>query len=163
MLPEGKDRLGSFGECMCTLILVLSCLFYGILQSVKLFTFDETDIMVSSVDAFFDYDFVYSGDVMFAFGITAYDSNPDPIEDPSYGVMRAYKKRWDTGFFEIEEVPTRECTDAELHVNGKSDTDSLFFKPHKNSIADLTFYSRKLKCLDIDKIELQGDYNSPKA
>ena len=164
MLPERKDRLGSLSGCTCTLIWIFSCLFYGILQSIKLFTFDETDIMVSSVDAHYDSNFVYSDNLMFAFGITAYDSNPDPIEDPSYGVMKAYKKRWGFGGgSEIWELPTRDCTDAELHVNGQSDPNSLFFKPHKNSVKDLAFYSKKFKCLQTDKIELQGDYNSAKA
>lgn len=57
----------------------------------------------------------------------------------------------------------RECTEAELHINGQSDPDSKFFKPHKNSSKDLALYYRKLKCLDTPKIEVQGDYNSPKA
>ena len=29
-----------------------------------------------------------------AFGITSYDSNPEPIEDPSYGILKAYYKSW---------------------------------------------------------------------
>ena len=74
--------------------MALSCLFYGILQSVKLFTFDETDIMVSSVDSYFDSDFVYADGLMIAFGLTVYDSNPEPIEDPSYGLLKAYYKSW---------------------------------------------------------------------
>ena len=58
---------------------------------------------------------------------------------------------------------TRNCTEAELHVNDKSDPNSYFFKPHKNSIRDLSFYYRKLKCLDTDTVEVQGDYNSPRT
>ena len=50
--------------------------------------------MVSSVDAFFDSDYVYSGQLGFAYGLTAYDSNPEPIDDPSYGVLKAYYKSW---------------------------------------------------------------------
>ena len=97
MLPKGKFKLGSLGGCFCTLTMVFICIFYGSLQAVKLFTFDETDIMVSSVDAYFDSDYVYSGNLMFAFGITDYDSNPDPIEDASYGMMKAYTKSWGFG------------------------------------------------------------------
>ena len=93
-LPEGKDQLGSLGGCICTLILFLACFFYGTMQAVKLFTFDETDIMVSSVDAFFDAEFVYSDHFMFAFGITAYDGNRESIEDPSIGLLKAYTKSW---------------------------------------------------------------------
>ena len=30
----------------------------------------------------------------YAFGITAYDDNPEIIEDPSIGVLNAYYKTW---------------------------------------------------------------------
>ena len=52
------------------------------MQSIKLLTFDETDVMVSSRDSFFGPDHIYSEDLYYAFGLTAYDSNPEPIEDP---------------------------------------------------------------------------------
>ena len=150
-----------------TLLLASILCFYGIMQSVKLYEYDETDVMVSSRDSYFTSDFVYSNNLMFAFGITVYDSNRESIEDPSYGVLKPYYKSWGikAGYetADWEELPTRNCTEAELHVNGKSDPDSPFFKPHKNSAADLGFYYKKLKCLDNSTIEVQGDYNSPKA
>ena len=59
---------------MTILLLAFLC-FYGIMQAVKLFEYDETDVMMSSRDAFFTSDFVYSKDLMYAFGITAYDSD----------------------------------------------------------------------------------------
>ena len=43
---------------------------------------------------FFDSDFIQSRDLMFAFGVTAYDSNPEPIEDASYGVVKPFYKSW---------------------------------------------------------------------
>ena len=81
-LPEGKENLTSWKGCGFTFLLVVSLLFYGSMQSIKLLTFDETDVMVSSRDSFFDPDYVYSEDLYYAFGLTAYDSNPEPIEDP---------------------------------------------------------------------------------
>ena len=123
----------------------------------------------SSRDAFFDTDFSYSENLWYAFGVTAYDSNPEPIEDPSIGVVKAYFKTWgglagdDVQGVHFKELPVRNCSEAELQINGKSDPNSKFFKPHKNSERDLAFYYRKLKCLDIPKVEVQGDYNSPRT
>ena len=64
------------------------------MQSIKLFTFDETSIMVSKREAYFDSDYVYSDGLAFAFAITAYDGNPEPIEDPTIGVLRPYYRSW---------------------------------------------------------------------
>ena len=78
--------------------------------------------MISSRDAYFDSDFEFSEDLMYAFGITAYDSNREPIEDPSYGVLKPYYKSWGIkagiGGVDWEPLPTKECTEAMLHVNG---------------------------------------------
>ena len=105
--------------------------------------------------------------MQYAFGITAYDSNPELIEDPSYGVLKAYYKSWgikkQVKGVDFEELPTRPCTATELHIKNETDSKSRFYKPHANSISDLTFYNKKLKCLDTENLELQGDYNSPRA
>ena len=104
---------------------------------------------------------------MFAFGVTAYDSNPEPIEDPTIGVLKPYYKSWGLdetiGGVDFELLPTRNCSEAELHINNQTSSDSPFFKPHKNSVNDLSFYYKKLKCLDMDSLQIQGDYNSPRA
>lgn len=141
-----------------TLILVLTCIFYGAMQSIKLLTFDETDVMISARDSYFDSNFEYSENLNYAFGITAYDSNPEPIEDPSIGVLKAYYKSWGIkagiGGVDFEPLPTRQCTNAELHIKNETDPESKFFKPHPNSIGDLSFYSKKLKCLDVDHVRV---------
>ena len=41
----------------------------------KLITFDDTDLMYSARDSYFDTDFVFLNDLRYAFAITAYDSN----------------------------------------------------------------------------------------
>ena len=92
------------------------------MQAIKLFEYDETDVMMSSLDSFFESDFVYSTDLAYAFGLTAYDFEQESIEDPSIGVLRPYYKTWgikdDSGDIDWELLPTRECTEAELHING---------------------------------------------
>ena len=51
---------------------------------------------------------------MIAFAITAYDSNREPIEDPSYGTIKAYYKTWgledSVQGVAFEEIPTTMCT-----------------------------------------------------
>ena len=42
---------------------------------IKLATYDETDVMISQRDAHFDSDKVFSENLMYAFGVTAYDDN----------------------------------------------------------------------------------------
>ena len=39
----------------------------------------------------------------------------------------------------------------------------IFYKSHKSALYDLNLYHKKLKCVDGNKIQIQGDYNSPKA
>ena len=46
----------------------------------------------------------------FAFGVTAYDSNREPIEDPSIGVIKPFYKQWGLGTDFFTEIPTRNCT-----------------------------------------------------
>lgn len=103
---------------------------------------------------------------MYAFGITAYDSNRESIEDPTIGVLKPYYKSWglkETKGVDFEELPTRNCSEAEFHINGKSDPNSKFYPPHPNHAGDIAYYNKKLKCLDLDAVQVQGDYNSPKT
>ena len=136
------------------------------MQSVKLLTFDETDVMISARDSFFDADHKYSRNLSYAFGITAYDSNTESIDDPTYGEIKPYYKSWglkETAGVHFEPLLMRNCSQAELHINNQTDIKSQFFQPHSNSATDLAFYHKKLKCLDMEAIEVQGNYNSPRA
>lgn len=151
MLPDGKEKMSTGKGCCLTVFLLFALIFYGSMQSIKLFTFDETDVMVSQRDSYFDASVVHSEGLWYAFGITAYDSNDQPIEDPTYGVLKPYYKSWgiktsSTGedisdhSVYFEELPTRQCTKAELHIHNETDANSKFFKAHKNSESDLSFY-----------------------
>ena len=121
------------------------------MQSIKLLTFDEAYVMFSARESFFDSNYEYSGNLAVAFGITAYDNNPEIIEDPSYGVLSPYYKTWgfnNYGGVDWEALKTRPCTAAELHINNQTDPDSIFYPPHPNGILNLSLYHKKLKCFD---------------
>ena len=86
--------------------------------------------MISNREAYFDMDYKFSKGMAFAYGLTAYDDNEEPIEDPSIGILKPYFKSWGlieghgTTFTPIQE---RKCTQAELHINGYDSTDSPFY------------------------------------
>ena len=53
----------------------------------------------------------------------------------------------------------------ELQIDEENGLDhtSKFYNPHPGSKNDLIFYHKKLKCLDIESLTIQGDYNSQRA
>ena len=93
-LPDGGRSKPSLPGCIMTFILLTSVAFYGLMQAVQLATYDETDIMVSSRDSFFSDQYVFSGGMMFAFGLTAWDAVQTNIEDPTIGTLKPYYKFW---------------------------------------------------------------------
>ena len=130
------------------------------MQNVLLSHFTQDEEFTSEVDG-----------IMFAFGITAYDSNQEIIEDPTYGTLNAYYKTWGLGEpgVNFEPLLTSQCTRAQLGLPEEDDdTESdysvppLFYDFHQNGINDVNFYYKKLKCIDKGAIRMQGDYNSGK-
>lgn len=84
------------------MILTIALLMYGGMKSIELATYDETDIMVSQREAFFSTDKTFSDGLWYSFGLSEYNSDREPIEDPSYGVLTPYYKTWglgEDGFF----------------------------------------------------------------
>lgn len=53
-LPEGKSALGTLKGLFFSFALFSCLIFYGTIRFIKLETFDDTDIMESSADAFYD-------------------------------------------------------------------------------------------------------------
>ena len=125
-LPQGKVAFQTCKGCFCTVFLAVALGLYGFLQAFKLITFDETDVMVISRDKYFDDEFIYKKNLWFAFGITAYDSNRESIEDPSYGVLHPAYKEWGLGGSGagFSQVRSRECTTRELHILGETEEES---------------------------------------
>ena len=114
--------------------------------------------MVSTRDAHFDqtYEFTQESGMEVAYAITAYDSNQEPIEDPRYGILKAYYKTWglSTGKgVQWTELADQYCSKQELGLNDEGkiienqSSSSIFFDTHKNSVSDFTYYHKKLKCL----------------
>ena len=67
----------------------------------------------------------------------------------------------DSNDVHFEEIPTDYCTREELGLVEDADEvklidrdGALFFPTHRNSINDLTFYSKKYKCIKEKKVRI---------
>ena len=101
--------------------------------------------------------------------MTAYDGVLDAIEDPAIGVVKFYLKQWglnDEPGITFQEVTTRPCRKEDFNWgDGESSSEtSKFFPINDVSKRDLSFYYRKMKCLDETQgTEIFGSYNTDKA
>ena len=70
--------------------------FYGALQLQRLYIYGETIVTMAIRDAHYTYNHTIATEdgLKFAFAITHYDSNPEPVDDPRYGRMVARIVRW---------------------------------------------------------------------
>ena len=117
-------------------------------------------------DGYFNSSYVFSSDdgLRFAYGITAYDDNPEIVEDLDYGEVKATFRTWGEGVEgtikkDDKALKTHPCTEEELGLSGNN---PIFWPLHEQSARDVKLRQKKLKCTD-ERIELYGDYNSDKA
>ena len=98
-LPNGQNSLPSKCGLFVTVILFITITFYGVTQLVTLSAYGNTTVMNNNIDSFYDEEYVFDLDkkdngFQIAFGITAYDSNIEKIDDPDYATLHARLKQW---------------------------------------------------------------------
>ena len=78
------------------MILLLIC--YGSLEMITLWTNANSTITTNEVDSYFDAFYEFSLDkkpgLQIAFGLTAYDGNYEPIDDPTYVTVKSRIRSW---------------------------------------------------------------------
>ena len=150
-LPGNHKKYGStLGFCftVALTILILTQLY---LKAMLVVGFGDTLTYRSVEDSYFNSSHVVTSDqgLKFAFGITAYDSNQEVIEDLDYGEIKAKFYGWGNdavmGADELGDLNTHTCTPEELGVEGNNST---FWPINPISIQDISFYKKKLKCSD---------------
>ena len=84
---DGSKAHGSYAGFFCTVILCLLILSYtyqkiDVLQNKK-----DVDILATTTHSYYNPDFIFDKSKGFniAAAFTAYDSNPEPIDDERYG------------------------------------------------------------------------------
>ena len=70
------------------------------------------------------------------FGLTAFDGDEEPIDDPKYGRIFARYQYWGFEGFEngvkFQEIETHRCTEEELGVDKNHDNQHFFEIEEKN-------------------------------
>ena len=149
---------------------------YAVMKGDKVWGYGDSSIVYTKADSYFNSSYEMSSDrgMTFAFGITHYDGDKEPVDDGSYGQVVARFVTWgldpNNGSTQVSPpIPTKRCSDEDLRLSGDN---SKFYPAHMTSERDLNTYKKKLWCFDFDKfadaglkdaLEVQGDYNSDKA
>ncbi len=129
----------------------------------------DVNILTTINDMYFTPDYVFSFEkngFNFAAAFTAYDSNPEPILDPTYGSLRFYHYRWGQQNDGLPNgrlrIPSHTCTREELGLD-EDRTNAMFMPAYESSYNEINLYSKKLECADSKNLEIFGDYNSYKG
>ena len=165
-LPNKRDSLPSRTGLIFTILLSMILGVYSWFELLNLKEKGQTRIsshdIISSVPAekVFDLDKLGNG-LEIAFGLTAFDKDPEMINEPDYATVKAFHKTWTTNSFDMEKIQTRPCTQKELGLGpeGFDDPFSRFYPIFDDYRDWFEFYWQKLSCID-DKVTVHGDYNS---
>ena len=113
-LPGGDAYYGTITGSILGITTVFLVSFYAMYKLLALVNFNDYKIQVRQDVEYFNYTdaFGASNGFAIAVGISAFDGDGTPIEDPSIGEVKFYAKRWggpnlDNLFTELE---TRPCS-----------------------------------------------------
>ena len=141
LMPDHRDRyrtiLGSFLSIL-TFVLVL---LYAGYKFGNLVNYEDYKLMKFEQENFYPMREPFTSDhgFMLAAGVSKYNGETEPLEDPEIGTVKIYKKTWDSqdingnGGLKFEEIPTEPCLEQDF---GGGD-DSLFYETKDVSAGDL--------------------------
>ena len=133
----------------------------------------DISIQYSTQDAYFTYEdvFDFSQGLNIGLAFTAYDTETEPILDPSYGRIVFNAFTWggldENGDFipsTMNEIETHTCSPEELGLLENSNSENSAFMPiNEKNKPTVQMYQKKFLCVDKEEMKLYGDYNSDKA
>ena len=142
---------------------------YSYIKLDVLLNMKDTLLRSAVSDMHHDDDFVFSSanGLNFAVAFTAYDSEPEPILDESYGRLVFNSYEWgpkaDGSYFtRREELQTHVCSHEELGLN-EDRSNAKFMPLHEQGADFVSMYQKKLLCLKPEDMYIFGDYNSVNA
>ena len=94
-------------------------------------------------------------------GFTAFDSETEPILDPSIGEIEFRRKGWSKTSDSFNEViKSHQCSDQEL---GIIDSSPKYMKPRQDSFEYVKVYRKKFRCIDEKDRFISGNFNTVNA
>ena len=148
-LDGSKDSLNSLMGTLCTLVLLVVLAMYTYLKGDTLIKRKDVDILSTVKDMHYspEDEFSYKNGFNFAVAFTAYDSNPEPILDPTYGEIIFNHYEWgpqpDGSYMtERRRINSHTCSREELGLDGDPDK-AKFLPVYEDSLDEVDFYSKK--------------------
>ena len=94
ILPDNSSTYRSLLGSMLSIITIISLLTYATVKLVQLSLMEDFKINMIEKENSYGSDFTFTQEEGFnvAVAVTAYDSNPESIEDPSIGQLKFYLK-----------------------------------------------------------------------
>ena len=166
---DNAERLTTTSGAILTIIMWSLIVMYGSVQLHSLSQFGATDITTSFVEFFYDQDTLFPQEIddlvfpsfQIAFGLAAFDEDPEPIDDPRYGRVLARTDGWGYEGERNKELSVHRCSEEELGLT-EDKSNSRFYPLQKNFVSQLQWNSRKMFCID-DEVHLNGDFNTDRA
>ena len=97
-LPNGQSSLPSFTGTFFSMWLIFFLLLYGCLEMATVVMRSNSDVFLVEVDSYFDDTYVFESDklpgLQIAFGLTAYDSNYNLLNETEYAQVKARMRSW---------------------------------------------------------------------
>ena len=148
-LGKGKKSVDSYLGSFCTLCIIAVVLSYSFQKADIFLNKKDIDMLETMHDMAFDADYVFDFKNGFALAVafTAYDSNPNPILDPTYGEIVYNYYYWgptEDGGYETgrSRISTHPCTDEELGLEGET-PGRVFMEPYPSSADEVEFHRKK--------------------
>ena len=92
-LPTGSRSLPSYTGTFFSASLIILLIFYGVMELVALVAFGDSIITAYEIDSHFTSQDIFDIDkapgIQVALGLTMYDGNYEPIDEPEYGEVKA--------------------------------------------------------------------------
>ena len=98
VVPGGYESITSKSGSLASYLLLIITLGYGVLQFIDVVKYGKSSITNDVIDYYYKdtdmFDLDKTPGLNVAFGITYFDANPDPIDDPDYGEVVGTIKSW---------------------------------------------------------------------
>lgn len=175
-LDRSVMSLPTWMGAFCSLLTILVLAAFTALKIDVLLRKDDINVLVALREFFFQDDYVFNHQqgLNVAVAFVAYDSNPEPILDPSIGelVFKAYQWGPDPSNPNIvysgrTEIPSHPCSREELGLDRDRDeardSESKFFSIAPSNLRDVDFYHKSYRCVDTEEMRVHGNLNSKAA
>ena len=167
MKLDGSELLKQsyMGSCL-TIFMGLLTVLFTYTKIVTLVEKNDVDIMSALLENHIDYnvDFTTENGLFVAAALTVYDSNTEIVEEERFGELIIEHYGW--GYGEgigsgSKQLDYHWCSDEELGMAQGPNT--VIYPILESSMAEVTTYRKKFKCINNEDLHIWGDYNSAKA